>query len=197
MVMEAMQNPLIVPILSILKSHTESISEHELLRLLEDRGDFQMTLADAPDLILFQKHFLIMNALYCLQEQLLDERLILHISPLSIRIDVISQQDANDLCLLNESEALKGYYSDLNNLEGTTEQDVNDLLNGFWERYLLIDKIGEALSQLGLASQATWEEVKIEYRRLATEHHPDRGGDSDRFIEVRAAYEMLSQSMAR
>ena len=31
------------------------------------------------------------------------------------------------------------------------------------------------------------------YRRLAKKTHPDRGGESHRFVEIKAAYEMLLQ----
>ncbi len=45
---------------------------------------------------------------------------------------------------------------------------------------------------LGLdATTATPAEVKRAYRRLALEHHPDRGGCPERFLEIRQAYEAL------
>jgi curved DNA-binding protein CbpA len=31
------------------------------------------------------------------------------------------------------------------------------------------------------------------YRRLAKKTHPDRGGEGDRFVEIKEAYEMLLQ----
>jgi DnaJ family protein A protein 2 len=31
------------------------------------------------------------------------------------------------------------------------------------------------------------------YRRLAKKTHPDRGGESHRFVEIKAAYEVLLQ----
>ncbi len=35
------------------------------------------------------------------------------------------------------------------------------------------------------------EQVKVAYRRLIAEHHPDKGGHSASFIPIRAAYETL------
>jgi hypothetical protein len=42
---------------------------------------------------------------------------------------------------------------------------------------------------LGLTAEATVDEIKAAYRRLAMERHPDRGGDEKEFVELQAAYE--------
>jgi DnaJ-class molecular chaperone len=42
---------------------------------------------------------------------------------------------------------------------------------------------------LGLEENATPDEVKARWRTLASEHHPDNGGDAERFDECRKAYE--------
>ena len=47
---------------------------------------------------------------------------------------------------------------------------------------------------LGIADTATLEEITDAYRRLARLHHPDRGGDAEKFCEVRKAYETLLKS---
>ena len=45
---------------------------------------------------------------------------------------------------------------------------------------------------LGVTPEATDDEVKSAYRRLAAEHHPDRASDGgDRFRQVKDAYEAL------
>lgn len=49
----------------------------------------------------------------------------------------------------------------------------------------------EARQVLGLAPSAGPGELKRAYRRLAREHHPDRGGDPASFHRIRAAYERL------
>ena len=49
----------------------------------------------------------------------------------------------------------------------------------------------DALRTLGLRKGATPEEIKKAYKRLAREHHPDKGGDSDAFIKIHDAYESL------
>ena len=56
---------------------------------------------------------------------------------------------------------------------------------------------------LGVAKNATEEEIKKAYRKLAMKHHPDRNqGDSgkgaeDKFKECKEAYEMLSDAQKR
>lgn len=45
---------------------------------------------------------------------------------------------------------------------------------------------------LGLNPQATDEEVKKAYRKLAMVHHPDKGGDEKKFKEITQAYENIT-----
>jgi curved DNA-binding protein len=47
-------------------------------------------------------------------------------------------------------------------------------------------------SILGVAKNATADEIKKAYRKLASQHHPDRGGDTAKFQEIQAAYDTLS-----
>jgi len=50
---------------------------------------------------------------------------------------------------------------------------------------------------LGLAKDATPEEIKKAYRSLARTHHPDKGGDAEKFKQVQEAYETLSDPQKR
>lgn len=45
---------------------------------------------------------------------------------------------------------------------------------------------------LGVKKTASAEEVKRAYRKLAHEHHPDKGGDTERFKQINEAYQILS-----
>jgi DnaJ-class molecular chaperone len=45
---------------------------------------------------------------------------------------------------------------------------------------------------LGIPDNATADEIKRAYRKLASQHHPDKGGDKNKFQEVQAAYDTLS-----
>jgi DnaJ-class molecular chaperone len=50
---------------------------------------------------------------------------------------------------------------------------------------------------LGVAKNATPEDIKRAYRSLANKHHPDKGGDTLKFQEVQTAYDTLSDSGKR
>jgi curved DNA-binding protein len=52
-------------------------------------------------------------------------------------------------------------------------------------------------STLGVADTATPEEVKLAYRKLAKQHHPDLGGDVTKFQQVSEAYETLADADKR
>lgn len=52
-------------------------------------------------------------------------------------------------------------------------------------------------SVLGVTKTATQDEIKRAYRKLAAQHHPDRGGDTAKFQDIQAAYDTLSDSQRR
>jgi len=50
---------------------------------------------------------------------------------------------------------------------------------------------------LGVARNATKEEIKKRYRELAHKYHPDKGGDEASFKEINEAYQVLSDERKR
>lgn len=52
-------------------------------------------------------------------------------------------------------------------------------------------------STLGVDRSADPETIKRAYRKLAAQHHPDRGGDTNKFQEIQAAYDTLSDPEKR
>lgn len=50
---------------------------------------------------------------------------------------------------------------------------------------------------LGVGKNATPEEIKTAYRKLASKNHPDRGGNTAVFQEIQAAYDTLSDPQKR
>lgn len=54
-------------------------------------------------------------------------------------------------------------------------------------------RIDRAYGLLELTPPASLEEVKKAFHRLAHIHHPDKGGDVEKFKEINGAYQFLSQ----
>ena len=50
---------------------------------------------------------------------------------------------------------------------------------------------------LGVAPTASAEEIKRAYRKLASQHHPDRGGDTATFQTIQAAYDVVGDEGRR
>ena len=50
---------------------------------------------------------------------------------------------------------------------------------------------------LGVAKTATPDEIKKAYRKLASQHHPDKGGDTATFQKIQTAYDTLSNPEKR
>lgn len=50
---------------------------------------------------------------------------------------------------------------------------------------------------LGLNKNATPDEIKKAYRKLASQNHPDKGGDTSKFQKIQEAYDILSDPQKR
>ncbi len=185
-------NPLIPELLSLLRTAPEGISEFSLMKGLEEHPAFA-ELAEDYQLRLFQKHFMIMHGLYSLQTRLwYEEHLRLEISPLSVRLYMEPLAESKDQTELPDQEnKLRAYYLDWTQLEQTSAEDVRRLMQGFALQCADPDIRSRAYETLGLTEGASGEEVRLRYRQLAAQLHPDKGGDSNAFIEVRRAYEFL------
>lgn len=55
----------------------------------------------------------------------------------------------------------------------------------------------EHYQTLGIAKTATPDEIKKAYRKLASKHHPDKGGDTATFQKIQIAYDVLSDTEKR
>ena len=51
--------------------------------------------------------------------------------------------------------------------------------------------------ELELPNNCTSDEIKQKYRILAQLHHPDKGGDEEKFKKIKLAYEVLSDPIKR
>lgn len=197
-------NPLLTPVYQILRQNQAGLSEYALLTSLQKAGyRFPATTTVSAELALFRKHFVLMNALYQLHERLWDEGVHLHISPLLIRMESLSADQRTetgessgygaDVSTDHRHGALRAYYLDWRHFQESTDESVTALLDSFWRGYQHAGDHRAALNTLGLdADQKRWPEIKQAYQRQARRHHPDRGGDSQRFQAIREAYETLA-----
>lgn len=143
---------------------------------------------------LFEINFLIMNTLFALQTELIDDGLYLDVDAMQLQLLPLSTTDGQTIAKSTQSE-LRTYYLDWKNLEQITAAEIDMLLSDFWQRYLANDKRGWALTTLGLDQDASRSVARIAYQRLASRTHPDRGGNPEEFLKVRSAWEILSRTL--
>ena len=192
---DAHNNPLCSAILAVLRQYPAGIKEYDLLNTLREHPMLS-TLAAEGYLALFQKHFLLMNGLYQLQQQLWhEENVVLLISPLNIQLTSRKEVAGTTLPQDAANSALQSYYLDWGNFTGTAEEDVRALLDDFWKRFIDVDAKQAAFDTLNLDSGASLTRVRQRYRELAAAHHPDKGGNSEVFIKIREAYEVLKNAL--
>ena len=187
-------NPLVPAILQFLRDSHGPVSEHELISWLRERAGESGSVDS--HLALFQWHFSVMNALYQLRGQLLADGWWLRISPLSITLEPARGESRQGLPDIDADAPLRDWYLDWDNYHNTGEAEVEALLKGFWKRFSGVEQTDAALEELELPSDADWPAIQRRYRQLAARHHPDRGGESHRFIALREAYETLKQTRA-
>lgn len=177
-------------LLEILEGQPEGISEHDLLKRLQASAGKVFPEALFRDgLALFRAHFLLFHALHKLRRQLLaEQRGVLQVEATCIRLDPYSGASGAGL---TEHDPMTDYYLDLQNLRDTGAAELDEMLGAFWARFYARGRRGEALAVLGLAPTAELAEAQRRYRELAMQHHPDRGGDDERFREIQEAIAIL------
>ena len=50
---------------------------------------------------------------------------------------------------------------------------------------------------LGIDKNSTADQIKSAYKKLAVQHHPDKGGDEEKFKEISNAYGVLGDEEKR
>lgn len=172
-------------------------TEHQLIERLQ-QPPYQLFEAEAlrDPLSLFQTHFIVFHCLYRLQRQWrAAQHAELSIHTLAVERGAWQAGEEG----LAEADPLADYYLDLNQLAETSTDDVNRLLDDFWDKMgaspaavapsLSLDKACEIMA-VELPLNAT--ELKRQYRRLVHQHHPDKGGSVAMMQQVKKAYQRLS-----
>ena len=177
-------------VLEILEGYPEGLGEYELMQELSSRVEPNyMQAAFRDTLSLFQHHFLLFHTLYALQRRLCRERqTYLEISPSKIALRAMR---ANEGTQLAQTDPMCEYYLDLSNLDNTGQAEVDALFAAFWQWFHDDGRRGEALAVLGLEDPVDEAAIKRRYRRLAMEHHPDRGGDKEKLQQIHDAVRVL------
>ncbi|AZQ11884.1 MULTISPECIES: DNA-J related domain-containing protein [Shewanella] len=187
-------NPLIWPLLSLLQKSVQGWKVHHLATELQSQG-LMHDLDPIPEKDLFKRNFLLMNALFELQDMLLPGQWV-QTQAMDIRILRILP---GDIDLIQHQEAgLKSYYLDWANYD-TSSNVVRDMLESFWTSYKSyigingrVMHLTQALRVLELDVSASDREIRRQWRKLALKWHPDRqGGDAARFREVCEAWQTL------
>ncbi len=179
---------------SMLAARPEGMAEHELLQALQDEDIPLFVENDRHDsLEIFQRHFLLFHLLYGLRDRLRAEKggdIAIH----CLQIVLLPQPVAAADGLPELHDPLRDYYLDLDQLQGIERSDVEAMLDRFWGLYASYVQRDEALAVFGLEQGADREMVKQRYRELVRQHHPDCGGDPERFREVKdAAVQLLGR----
>lgn len=178
-------------LLNQLKLNPAGVKVHELVSLLQAEDALGLRLDASDPMGIFRVNFILMHALFSLQGALFEEGFWLDISVMKVQLQTLDKNPDTQELSVAGNEALKAYYLDWGNLTDTSEREVTQLLEDFWQRYWSLELAEEAYAVLGLEPTADIQAVKLAYRRLAARHHPDKGGDAEQFLEIRQAYEDL------
>jgi len=166
-----------------------TVGEYSLFKFIEKtHPDFFKPLGASSSL--FKQHFFLFHHLYLLRDELVEQGQSLLISAIEISIcDLVSNSTA-----ISETDSLREYYLNLDNLN-LSDEEVSEMLTGFWQKYLAIDKKAEALQLLGLENTSNLNKkiIKSRYNQLAKKYHPDKGGDEQMFIKIKQAADTLKK----
>ena len=110
---DSVENPLIWPLLTILRSSQKSCKIHNLATELQHQGLLRDLDNDANK-TLFKRNFLLMNALYQLQEILLPDYWL---QVESMDIQLLKQIPSDIDLLFEQNFALRSYYFDWCNFD--------------------------------------------------------------------------------
>lgn len=149
---------------------------------------------------LFKRNFLIMNALYQLQQEVLAEGQYLHVEALNIYL--APQLDKHPLAL---DDPLRSYYLDWQHYE-TSSEEVSALLDNFWQQFTFSgarqqlaikpDELNAIKTRWQLPEDYDRRMLSQCWRKLALTHHPDKSGDEETFKRLMNEYEILKQALS-
>ncbi|MDP4527945.1 DNA-J related domain-containing protein [Alkalimonas delamerensis] len=194
-----MQAPLPAPQLTLLQGQLETLllqqSGVQTEQALLQRLGLQLSPVPADaNHALFQRHFVLQHLLYRIQQQWLDDELAWLQIDLA-RVELLPYQ-GQQLSAEDQGRAL--WYLDWHNFYQMDAATLQQQLDAFWQHYASQSSAPtpsfshqQACSLLELDWPCDLTTIKRQYRSLALQHHPDRGGDADSFVQIRMAYQQL------
>jgi len=177
---------------AILITHPDGMREIDLIDALAERAPGTLSRADLTHpMSRFRVHFMLFHALYQLRANLIADQVAqLTIAPLSIKREPWQSSGSH---VIDTHDPLAAYYLDWRNLSQVDVGDVMAMIGGFWQTMAAPTDIQSALASLELSRSASWPEMKQQYRMQCMTHHPDRGGDTEAYQKIQAAYDVLKK----
>ncbi|NTS75417.1 DnaJ domain-containing protein [Catenovulum sp. SM1970] len=182
---------------SILRNQFGLHQELELIKQLQAEPYCLFTdykLADSFQL--FCMHFSLYNALYRLRDKWLAESVaVISIELSRFTIEPYTENTGQASLALTSSDPLRSYYLDWQNFKQTNEDDLEQMLNAFWQKmacYLIEpEEKNKAFVILGIEPTDNTSEIKQAYKKLAQRNHPDKGGETHTFQQLNWAKNIL------
>ncbi|WP_440054693.1 DNA-J related domain-containing protein [Pseudoalteromonas sp. T1lg65] len=145
---------------------------------------------------LFKRNFLIMNALYQLQNELYQVGQLLQVSALNIKLDT---KPLHSLPIM-KPDPLKEYYLNWDNYE-TSAEEVQYLLESFWLNFtrsahgaspsITKSEQRTLIAKWQLSEPFDRATLSKKWHKMALAHHPDRQGCETEFKKLQMEYNIL------
>jgi hypothetical protein len=175
------------------------ISEYELICTLKSPPYSifdENALCDS--LMMFQTHFVLFHCLYQLRNRWREQKIgELVIGLTTITLNPILESSTN----IETEDSLANYYLDWSNLGCSNKNDIETLLDSFWQKMAGAElNANMSLSELKRIcivmeieslEDITLLELKQQYRKLQHKNHPDKGGSIKVSQSVLQAYTQL------
>jgi hypothetical protein len=79
-------------------------------------------------------------------------------------------------------------------LRGIKRWGSGDMMQQAFTGFIALPAPEQPFQVLGVSATATREEIETAYKRLAMQHHPDRGGDSSQMARINSARDSLLEN---
>jgi len=194
-------NPYLSPILDELEQlfNCSSLNnEHQIIKHLQEKKipPFNHFLLAQPK-DLFSTHFLCMHALYHLKRQYQHTKkfklIILSVQVQRLPLDSPMPVNNESQTAIETTDPLECYYLNSQHYFEIKENEINEMLKSFWQKYIAHDSKKEALDVLNLPHNADARMIKAQYHSLAQQHHPDKGGSAEMFTQIHQAKTILDK----